>query len=111
MRLAPEGAWFKSSYSGDTGNSCVEVAELPPDSAWFKSTYSGGTGDSCIEVAELTDPWVKSSHSGGTGNNCVEVATLPHLVGIRDSKDKQGPALVVPSAAWSSFVTFAVATG
>ncbi|MBY8889211.1 DUF397 domain-containing protein [Streptomyces sp. PTM05] len=26
--LAPEGAWYKSSYSGGSGNSCVEVADL-----------------------------------------------------------------------------------
>ncbi|MEU7160559.1 DUF397 domain-containing protein [Streptomyces chrestomyceticus] len=26
--LAPEGAWFKSSYSDGTGNNCVEVANL-----------------------------------------------------------------------------------
>ena len=24
--LAPESDWYKSSYSGDTGNSCVELA-------------------------------------------------------------------------------------
>ncbi|WP_328915487.1 MULTISPECIES: DUF397 domain-containing protein [unclassified Streptomyces] len=26
--VAPEGAWFKSSFSGETGNNCVEVADL-----------------------------------------------------------------------------------
>ena len=26
---AAETAWFKSSYSNDTGGSCVEIAELP----------------------------------------------------------------------------------
>ena len=24
--LAPESGWYKSSYSGDTGNSCIELA-------------------------------------------------------------------------------------
>ncbi|MFE0773354.1 DUF397 domain-containing protein [Streptomyces sp. NPDC058861] len=28
LDLAPAGAWFKSSYSGGNGNSCVEVADL-----------------------------------------------------------------------------------
>ncbi|MER7838535.1 DUF397 domain-containing protein [Streptomyces sp. NPDC096040] len=26
----PEHAWFKSSYSGDNGSSCVEIANLIP---------------------------------------------------------------------------------
>ncbi|GGZ45081.1 hypothetical protein GCM10010387_44480 [Streptomyces inusitatus] len=53
--------------------------------------------------------WFKSSYSGDTGNNCVEVAALAGRVGVRDSKVRSGPALVVPSAAWSSFVAFASA--
>lgn len=27
---APQGAWFKSSYSSESGNACVEVADLTP---------------------------------------------------------------------------------
>ncbi|MFC5153701.1 DUF397 domain-containing protein [Streptomyces amakusaensis] len=53
--------------------------------------------------------WFKSSYSDGTGNSCVEVAALVGRVGVRDSKLQSGPALVVPSAAWSSFVAFASA--
>ncbi|TDC09923.1 DUF397 domain-containing protein [Streptomyces sp. 8K308] len=26
--VVPESAWFKSSYSTETGNSCVEIADL-----------------------------------------------------------------------------------
>ncbi|MBY8887271.1 DUF397 domain-containing protein [Streptomyces sp. PTM05] len=48
--------------------------------------------------------WFKSSYSGGGGNNCVEVADLTAAVGIRDSKDKAGPALVVSPKAWASFI-------
>ncbi|MFI1825112.1 DUF397 domain-containing protein [Streptomyces sp. NPDC020412] len=69
---------------------------------WFKSSYSDGTGNDCVEVA-----WFKSSYSGGTGNSCVEVADLATHIGIRDSKVAHGPALLVPTAAWSSFVTYA----
>jgi hypothetical protein len=48
--------------------------------------------------------WRKSSYSGASGN-CVEVAgNLPGIVGIRDSKDPGGPALVVTTLAWRSFV-------
>lgn len=48
--------------------------------------------------------WRKSSRSGGTGGNCVEVAFLPGTTAMRDSKDAAGPALLVPLAAWSTFL-------
>ena len=48
--------------------------------------------------------WYKSSYSGAEGNSCVEIAALVQSVGIRDSKDKQGPALLVTPSAWSSFL-------
>jgi Domain of unknown function (DUF397) len=47
--------------------------------------------------------WRKSSHSGGSGN-CVEVAALmPGAVGVRDSKDPGGQALVFTAQAWQAF--------
>jgi Domain of unknown function (DUF397) len=36
--------------------------------------------------------WRKSSYTGN--KNCVELAHLPGLVGVRDSKDPDGPVLV-----------------
>ncbi|PZF99504.1 DUF397 domain-containing protein [Micromonospora deserti] len=49
--------------------------------------------------------WRKSSRSSGNGGNCVEVAdNLPGVVGVRDSKDPTGPALVFEPAAWRAFV-------
>lgn len=39
--------------------------------------------------------WRKSSRSSPNGGNCVEVADLPSGVGVRDSKDPDGPKLVV----------------
>ncbi|MFY1615027.1 DUF397 domain-containing protein [Micromonospora sp. WMMD736] len=51
--------------------------------------------------------WRKSTRSSGNSGDCVEVAdNLPGLVGVRDSKDPSGPALVVTPAAWRAFVTF-----
>lgn len=48
--------------------------------------------------------WRKSSYSGTSGN-CVEVATnLPGIVAIRDSKDPDGPKLVVSVSEWAAFV-------
>ena len=49
---------------------------------WFKSSYSQGTSE-CVEVAWLSD--------GG--------------VGVRDSKNPTGPALVFAPAEWDSFMT------
>ncbi|MEU4403527.1 DUF397 domain-containing protein [Streptosporangium sp. NPDC023963] len=48
--------------------------------------------------------WVKSSLSGGNGGNCVEVARLSGgRVGVRDSKDRSGPALVFTPGEWVAF--------
>ncbi|MFD3975475.1 DUF397 domain-containing protein [Streptomyces cyaneofuscatus] len=77
---------------------------MSTDLHWFKSTYSGNQGGDCIEVA-LT--WSKSTYSGSQGGDCVEVATCPHTVHVRDSKDLTVPALAVSSTTWTSFVEFA----
>ncbi len=48
--------------------------------------------------------WRKASLSGSNGGNCVEVATsLPGAVAIRDSKDQQGPVLIVTPDEWEAF--------
>lgn len=48
--------------------------------------------------------WKKSSYSDSQGGSCVEIAELTDEVGIRDSKDKAGPALLVSPASWTSFI-------
>lgn len=49
--------------------------------------------------------WQRSSYSGTQGN-CVEVAVnLPGLVAVRDSKDPEGPRLVVRAEEWRRLVT------
>ncbi|MGW1792063.1 DUF397 domain-containing protein [Streptomyces tubercidicus] len=53
-----------------------------------------------------TAAWHKSSYSNGDVGNCVEVAdNLPGIIPVRDSKAPGGPAIIFPTAAWSSFVT------
>ncbi|MFJ2028397.1 DUF397 domain-containing protein [Streptosporangium sp. NPDC087985] len=55
--------------------------------------------------------WHKSSRSNGNGGACVEVArNLPGIVAVRDSKDPQGPALVLSLDGWRSF-TDGIRTG
>jgi hypothetical protein len=52
--------------------------------------------------------WRKSSFSGGTGggnDDCVEVAVTDTATALRDSKNTTGPALVLPSAAWTALLT------
>ncbi|MEU1782949.1 DUF397 domain-containing protein [Streptomyces abikoensis] len=49
--------------------------------------------------------WFKSSHSTDTGAaSCVAVARLAGCVGVRDTKELNGPAFVVATAAWASFI-------
>jgi hypothetical protein len=56
-----------------------------------------------MEASLIRATWRKSSYSGGSGN-CVEVTgNLPGAVGVRDSKDPRGQALVFTAAAWQAF--------
>ncbi|WP_433494459.1 DUF397 domain-containing protein [Micromonospora sp. CA-248089] len=60
-------------------------------------------------MTELTGAvWRTSSRSNDQGL-CVEVATnvvAAHgVVGVRDSKDPDGPALAVSPPGWAAFVT------
>jgi len=57
-------------------------------------------------TADLLDGavWRSSSYSG-THGNCVEVAvSLPGWVAVRDSKDPDGPTLLLSAQAWRGFV-------
>ncbi|MET8363097.1 DUF397 domain-containing protein [Micromonospora sp. NPDC005194] len=56
------------------------------------------------EVNQAPVTWRKSTRSNGSGN-CVEVAdNLPGVVGLRDSKDPNGPVLTVDPATWFVFI-------
>ncbi|MEU1675746.1 DUF397 domain-containing protein [Streptomyces roseifaciens] len=57
-----------------------------------------------LEVAPR-DVWFKSSHSGDNGaGGCVSVAALADHVGVRDSKQHNGPAFITPAVAWTAFI-------
>lgn len=75
---------------------------------WRKSTHSNGEGGSCLEVAYDfvgAAQWRKSSYCDGNGGDCLEVANgVPGVVPVRDSKNPQGPALLLGAKAWTAFV-------
>ncbi|OEJ25929.1 DUF397 domain-containing protein [Streptomyces agglomeratus] len=71
---------------------------------WFKSSYSGAEGGTCVEVAY---DWRKSSYSGREGGECVEVAAHPAAIHVRDSKVTDGPQLAVAPESWAAFVSYA----
>ena len=48
--------------------------------------------------------WRKSSHSGNPNGSCVEVAVSRERVGVRDSKNADGPRLAFPPATWRDFL-------
>jgi hypothetical protein len=53
-----------------------------------------------MDVSISKAAWRKSSYSGGA-QSCIEVADgLPGTVAVRDSKDPDGPALILTPAVW-----------
>jgi Domain of unknown function (DUF397) len=55
-----------------------------------------------MEFSRVT--WRKASYSSANGGNCVEVARgSASAVAVRDSKDPDGPRLVVTPDEWRAF--------
>ncbi|MCX4826860.1 DUF397 domain-containing protein [Streptomyces sp. NBC_01142] len=55
-----------------------------PGAAWRKSSYSGAQEGQCVEVANVVE-----SHQG---------------IAVRDSKDPNGPALLINPASFTEFI-------
>lgn len=70
--------------------------------AWRTSSFTGNNGNTCVEVAPV---WRTSSFTGDNGGTCVEVAALPEGVAVRDTKDRTRAPHVHSAAAWAAFVT------
>lgn len=47
--------------------------------------------------------WRKSSYSGSE-TECVEVALTQNVVGVRDTKDRDGGTLSLSASAWSALL-------
>lgn len=56
-----------------------------------------------MTVPQRSDRWRKSSYSAEE-TNCVEVALDVHAE-VRDTKDREGGTLVVPTAAWAALLS------
>lgn len=52
--------------------------------------------------------WVKSSFSSDKSNNCVEWNATGSLVGLRDSKQPNGPVFVLDHSQWTALQDAAV---
>ncbi|WP_329571948.1 DUF397 domain-containing protein [Kitasatospora sp. NBC_01266] len=89
---SPKCAWDNPDRAG------WEQAARPRD-ARHGLLAAGQRG---LAMADST--WRKSSHSQEHDSYCVEVGDLSHGIGVRDSKDRQGPHLSFPSKAWSAFL-------
>jgi len=48
--------------------------------------------------------WRKALRSEDDGGDCVEVASFPGGVGVRDSKDPEGPELLLSRRAFRELV-------
>ncbi|RLK60569.1 DUF397 domain-containing protein [Actinokineospora cianjurensis] len=66
---------------------------------WRKSSFSSGNGE-CVEVAYV---WRKSSASSANGQ-CVEVAFAAERVAVRDSKNPNGPIVILPARSLTALV-------
>lgn len=58
-----------------------------------------------VEVDSSGLRWRKSSASSSSNNNdCVEIAWSGGVVLVRNSRDRAGARLAVPTASWATFV-------
>lgn len=63
-------------------------------------TLKASRADSKVE-------WIKSSYSTADGPDCIEVAAVPDHVLVRDSKNPNGPRLVLTPTTWTAFLPYA----
>jgi hypothetical protein len=76
--------------------------DIMTSAPWRKSTYSGNNGGECIEVAT----WRKASYSANNGTNCVEAGVAERgRVLVRDTANRDGVVLDVPADAWERFTS------
>ncbi|TYK46007.1 DUF397 domain-containing protein [Actinomadura decatromicini] len=55
-----------------------------------------------MDVNDLV--WRKASRSASNGGECVELASAPGVVAVRDSKDPDGPRLLLERDAFIALI-------
>ncbi|MFJ6751477.1 DUF397 domain-containing protein [Streptomyces sp. NPDC091266] len=110
--LLSAATWIKSTYSGDNGGDCVEVAPGFPGVVPVRDSKAPEGPVLVFERSawsSFVTTWVKSSYSDRDGGDCIEVAPgVPGVVPVRDSKAPRGPVLVIAADGWSAFVAAVV---
>ena len=100
------GALLLSRTTGVGKGNAEAVVATPfpaPVSVFIRQMFSEVVG-SMPENQDEGAHWVKSSLSYSNGA-CVEVADLPSgVVGVRHSKDPEGPVLRFTPAEWHAFL-------
>ena len=69
--------------------------------AWRKSSYSGTDAGNCVEVGHFCR---KSTYGDTSGECCTEVGRASAVL-IRDTTDREGPALAFPATTWRAFTS------
>ncbi|MFG1998294.1 DUF397 domain-containing protein [Spirillospora sp. NPDC048911] len=49
--------------------------------------------------------WRTSTYSSTNGGECVEVAALSAQIGVRDSKNPEGPLIVFAEQGWTALIS------
>ncbi len=52
---------------------------------------------------EVVPAWIRSTRC--ESSHCVEAAVIEGRIGLRDSKDAEGPILTVSRGAWAEFTS------
>ncbi len=56
-----------------------------------------------METRTVNPSWRKSSYSSGNGGQCVETGSVPGVVLVRDTQDRDGGTLMFTADAWRMF--------
>lgn len=103
-----ERTWRKSSYSGNDGGECVEIADPTPSGTVPVRDSKLADGPVLLVGATAYTQWIKSSYSGNDGGECLEIAPgVPGLVPVRDSKRQGGPVLLIGAVSFRTFLEYA----
>lgn len=96
-------AWVCETRRTRKDQSCF----LPRPRSAHCSPNSNNSRPSDAERQQIMDvvTWHKARRSNDQGGECVELGALPEGVGVRDSKDPEGPRLVLDPAAFRALLT------